>query len=310
MQSSEGNGVTLDQVDQHLVHELQRDGRASYEALAQQVGLSRSATKTRVDRLLGEGGLRLIGAIHPAVFGLHQLGHVIIESHGPVRSIAEQVAEQDEITFVTTTAGRFAITAEIRTEGLDAFSRALAKVTVLAGVTAVQVVTFRHIWKDPYFPPGPLDGTDAVGRIQLDAADHALLSQLRDNGRAPFTELAKAAGLSAGATRARVLRLLNSGVVHIGALVRLYPFSDTHTIGFALTLSGEPEQTANQVAALDEVDAFATGLGWCDGIGTIRTRSATQAFTALEQLRALPGINTVEAWTHLQAIKEDSVLRE
>lgn len=297
--------MVLDEVDEQLVRALQKDGRASYEALARMVGLARSTTKARVRRLIDEGGLRLIGAIHPAALGLNQLGHVIIEADGPAQPVAERVAELDETSFVTTTAGRFALTAELRTRDLEAFSRGLARIQAISGVRAAQVITYLQIWKDPYFPPGPLESPGPLNDIDFDPSDHALVEHLRVDGRASFADLANVSGLSAGATRARVLRLLDSGIVHVGALVRLNPLGHTHTVGFALTFSGETAPVAHEVAELDEIDCFATGLGWCNGIGTIRAGSHDDVFATLERLRALPGVRSVESWAHLRAIKEE-----
>lgn len=300
-----GRVLDLDDVDERLVRALQEDGRASYEALAQLVGLARSTTKSRVRRLIDEGGLRLVGAVHPAVFGLHQLGHVIIEVDGPARPVADEVAKIDDTSFVTTTAGRFAVTAELRTGGLDAFARGLASVQSVSGVRSVQAITFLRIWKDPYFPPGPLESPGPLADIELDDSDRALLAHLRVDGRASFVELAAVSGLSSGAARARVLRLLELGVVHTGALVRISPLSRTHTVGFALALDGEAEPVARRIVELDAVDCLSTGLGWCNAIGTIRAGSPDDVFATLETLRALPGVRTVESWTHLRAVKEE-----
>jgi DNA-binding Lrp family transcriptional regulator len=297
--------VELDDVDERLIRALQRDGRASYEALAKTVGLARSTTKARVQRLLEQGGLRLVGAVHPAALGLHQLGHVILEVDGRAAPVAERVAGLAETSFVTTTAGRFAVTAELRTRDLATFSRGLARVQALDGVRSVQAMTYLQIWKDPYFPPGPLQSPGPPDELDLDAADHALLERLRVDGRASFADLACVSGLSPGATRARVLRLLDAGVVHVGALVRLTPLAHVRTVGFALALAGETEPVARRVAELDEVDSFAAGIGWCNGIGTIRARSQDAVFAALERLRGLPGVRHVESWAHLRAIKEE-----
>jgi DNA-binding Lrp family transcriptional regulator len=296
----------LDEIDERLRRALQEDGRASYETLARLVGLARSTTKARVQRLLGDGGLRLVGAIHPAVFGLHQLGHVIIETDGPAGPVARRIAELDEVSFVTTTAGRFAVTAELRTADMAAFARGLTRVQAVPGVRAAQTMTYLRIWKDPYFPPGPLESPGPLAAIDLDAADHALLAHLRADARASFAELASVTGLSPGAARARVLRLLEDGVVHVGALVRLTPLSRTYTMGFAVTLAGDTEPVAREVVALEEIDCFATGVGWCTGIGTIRAGSLDEALATLERLRGLAGVRTVEAWTHLRAIKEEN----
>jgi len=298
--------ANLDEIDEQLVRALHEDGRASYETLARRVGLARSTTQARVQRLLTDGGLRLVGAIHPAVFGLHQLGHVIVETDGPALPVADRIAALAEVSFVTTTAGRFAVTAELRTADMDSFARGLARVQAVPGVRAVRTMTYLRIWKDPYFPPGPLDSPGPLAHTELDAADHALLAHLRVDGRASFTDLAGVTGLSPGATRARVLRLLDSGVLHVGALVRLTPLRRTHTTGFAVDVQGDSDPVARTIAALDEIDCFATGVGWCNGIGTVRAGSLDDVLATLERLRALPGVRTVEAWTHLRAIKEES----
>lgn len=297
--------MDLDEVDEQLVRALQQDGRVSYEALARMVGLARSTTKARVRRLIDEGGLRLVGAIHPAALGLNQFGHVTVETNGPAQPVAGRVAELDETSFVTTTAGRFALTAELRARDLDTFAGGLARVQAVHGVRNVQVLTYLQLWKDPYFPPGPLPSSGPPDELGFDAADHLLLEHLRVDGRASFAELAGISGLSPGATRARVLRLLDSGTIHIGALVRLGPHSNARTVGFALTFSGETEPVARKVVELDEIDSFATGIGWCNGIGTIRAGSQDEVFATLERLRALPGVRTVESWSHLHAIKEE-----
>ncbi|GAB2970089.1 hypothetical protein GCM10027097_21850 [Amycolatopsis acidiphila] len=196
--------------------------------------------------------------------------------------------------------------AELRTADVEAFARGLARVQAVPGIRAVQAMTYLRIWKDPYFPPGPLESPGPLARIELDASDHALLAHLRVDGRASFAELASVTGLSPGATRVRVLRLLDAGVVHVGALVRLNPLSRTYTMGFALNFTGDAEPVARKVVALDEVDCLATGVGWCNGIGTIRAGSLDDVLATLERLRGLPGVRTVEAWTHLRAIKEEN----
>ncbi|WP_091519041.1 Lrp/AsnC family transcriptional regulator [Microlunatus soli] len=292
----------VDDVDERLVRELQRDGRVSFETLARHVGLARSSVRTRVQRLVDARQVRVIGAIHPSVFGLEQLGHVTVRADGPVQEIAAAVAAMPESSFVTTTTGRFALTAELRTVDLPSFAVAVSEIQGIAGVHTVQVLNYLHIWKDPYFPPGTLQSID------LDAADHALLTALRRDGRASFTELAAATGITAGTARSRVLRLLDSGLVHIGALVRLDPLGDGRTVGFALQLHGEAGPVADKICGFEEVDSLVVGVGWCNAIGTIRVGNDDEVFATLERIRALPGVRTVESWSHLRAIKEENDL--
>jgi DNA-binding Lrp family transcriptional regulator len=296
--------LTVDEVDEQLIRVLQRDGRASYETLADAAGLARSSVRSRVRRLLDSGRLRIIGAVHPSVFGLAELGHVTIEIDGPARPVADRVAALPETSFVTTTAGRFAVTAELRTADPQGFADGLASIQAIDGVRRAAVVRYLRIWKDPYFPPG------TFRPITLDAADHALMERLRTDGRASFAELAGVSGLSSGATRTRVLRLLDAGVVHVGALVRLDPLSPAHTFGFALQLDSDADPVAEQISGLAEVDSLVVGLGWCNAIGTIRVESYEQVSAALERIRDVAGVRSVESWAHLRAIKEENDLTD
>ena len=292
----------VDDVDKQLIRALQCDGRASFETLARRVGLARSTVRSRVQRLVDGQQLRVIGTVHPSVFGLNQLGHVTIAADGPVRPIADAVAAMPESSFVTMTAGSFAATAELRTVDLPSFAGVVARIQAIPGVRAVRVLDYLRICKDPYFPPGTLRPMD------LDAADHALLTALRRDGRASFAELATASGLSSGAARTRVLRLLRSGLVHVGALVRLDPLSDRRTVGFALHLRAAADGVAAEVVDLPEVDSLVIGVGWCSAIGTISVTSEDQVFGTLERIRAIPGVRTVESWSHLRAVKEENDL--
>lgn len=227
---------------------------------------------------------------------------------GPAEPVAEQLARLAETSFVTTTAGRFAVTAELRTGDVEGFAAGLTAVTAIDGVRDVRVVTYQRIWKDPYFPSGPLEQPGLLRDVDPDAADHALLQRLRVDGRASFADLARVSGLSPAATRTRVLRLLDSKIIHIGALVRLSPLRHVHTVGFALTFRGAAEPAARRILEMQEGDCLTLGFGWCNGIGTIRTHSHDSVFATLEHLRALPGVGTVEAWTHLRAFKEENDL--
>jgi DNA-binding Lrp family transcriptional regulator len=62
--------LRLDDVDHKILALLVDEGRTSFAALGQQIGLSTAATKRRVDRLRREGAIRRFTAdLEPAVLG-------------------------------------------------------------------------------------------------------------------------------------------------------------------------------------------------------------------------------------------------
>jgi Lrp/AsnC family leucine-responsive transcriptional regulator len=62
---------TLDKLDRHILRKLQDDGRATYDQLAEQVGLSPSAVLRRVKRLEESGVIdRYVALVKPEAVGL------------------------------------------------------------------------------------------------------------------------------------------------------------------------------------------------------------------------------------------------
>ncbi len=63
-----------DDIDKALVTALQRNGRESYAPLAKIVGLSEAAVRQRVQRLLDDGVVQIVGVTDPMVMGFPALG--------------------------------------------------------------------------------------------------------------------------------------------------------------------------------------------------------------------------------------------
>lgn len=105
--------VTIDEQDLQLIDMLQLDGRTSYTDLAKAVGLSTSAARARVKRLIDAGAMR-IGVVRgrnsagsELVFGF---GVGLSGEHQPVVDVLEA---QPGIEFLARTVGRYDIVATI-----------------------------------------------------------------------------------------------------------------------------------------------------------------------------------------------------
>ncbi|MER7415039.1 MULTISPECIES: Lrp/AsnC family transcriptional regulator [Streptomyces] len=298
------NPVPLDSKDLALVHLLQQDGRASYEALAAGIGLSRAATRTRVLRLVEEEIVRITGIVHPAVLGRTVCAHVAVAVDGPAAPTAHALAALPEAVFVTLAAGRRPVMAELRTESFDALGALLARLSRLPGVRAVDTTPYTAVVKDPYLPTEP---PDAVG---LDETDHAILRALQSDGRMSYAVLAERVGMSPAAARARSLRLLEAGVFRVAALTRPGVVGLGHLAGFALRRDGTGPG-ARELVAADAVQFAAECVGRADVIGTVGGATLDAVLSALEELRATEGVHSLESWFHLELVQEryDSVPR-
>ena len=292
----------LDELDHALIEKLGRDGRLSFERLGSQVGLSRTAARARVQRLLESGAVRVEAIAHPAVGGFHTFAHLSLTTGGvPVRQVAGEIAALPCAPFVSVVAGRFSMITELRTRDLGSMEVAIEEVRRIPGVVGLDTVVYTDVVKDSHLPLG---GPHAFVPFDLDDVDLRLLSLLQEDARMPYADLADAVGLSRAATRARVLRLLDQGVVVVKALVNPTALGITDMCGFQVFLAHDAGDVAGTIAELGAVDFLDRTIGRCDLIGTMIAGGRAEIGAALDHIRLVPGVRAVEAWWHIELVKE------
>ncbi|MQY09186.1 Lrp/AsnC family transcriptional regulator [Actinomadura macrotermitis] len=288
----------LDAVDAVLVRELQRDGRATFQALADRVGLSRTAVRARVQNLLETRVVRVVGIVHAAVVGAEAVGHVSVTVDGSARKAAEAVAQRPAVSFTALTAGHCDLVAQIRTRDDTALAAEVDHIRSVPGVRAAEV--FRSV-------ATVRDGHAVVrdlGDVALDDIDWRLLQELQRDGRAPYTRLAGIIGLSQAATRARVVRLMRTGVIQVTGLADPLALGAAELGGFGLVVSGGLRRVAEAVARQEGVRYLATGFGRYDIVGQAEAASRAELVGVLDAIRAVPGATVRGSWHHLDVVKE------
>ncbi|HEY2095996.1 MAG TPA: Lrp/AsnC family transcriptional regulator [Pseudonocardia sp.] len=132
----------------------------------------------------------------------------------------------------------------------------------------VDTSVYTEILKDTFFPPGPYQPT------VLDEVDRRLLALLQRDGRTSFADLGEAVGLSTSAARTRVLRLVESGTVHVGARVHPGALGLAQVVGVALSFDSQAGEALETIRQMAEVDYLATAIGRCDAVCTTMNHSA------------------------------------
>lgn len=288
----------LDAVDAVLVRELQRDGRATFQALADRVGLSRTAVRARVQHLLETKVVRVVGIVHSTVIGTEAIGHLSVSVDGAARAAAQAIAGRAQVSFAALTAGPCDVVAEVRTRDDAALAAELDEIRRLPGVRTVEV--FRAV----YTARDPQSVVRDLGEVTLDDIDWRLLRELQRDGRAPYTRLAQIIGLSQAATRARVVRLMRSGVIHVTGVADPRALGAVELGGFGLVVTGSLNRAADEVARLPGVRHLATGFGRYDMVGRAEAVSSADLVRALDAVRCVPGVIVRESWHHLDVVKE------
>jgi len=290
------NDSSVDAVDRRLVEALQRDGRATQEELAQAVGLSRVAARSRMLRLLDDGSVTVLGIVHPSVFGLHSYAHVGVQVHGPAAPVAAQISTFDHAAFVSLVAGAYSLVVQVHCPDDATLTAEINRIAALPAVSRTESAVYTEILKDTHVLPQR--STQPLDDVDLD-----LLRRLQADGRASYADLAHEVGMSISAVRTRVVRLSETGTIHIGARIQPGFFGSDYLSGLSITFGAGREDALTALTALSCVDYFATTLGRCDAICTVTSRSIDEALHDLETIRDIPGVRTVEAFSHLRVVK-------
>ncbi|MDT5066574.1 MAG: hypothetical protein QOK02_2729 [Mycobacterium sp.] len=287
----------MDEVDEAIVALLEVDGRLTHRDIARAIGLSRSSAASRVQRLLTSGQVVVRGVVHPAVIGRGSLALVSLAVRGRAAPLAAKIARRDDVPFLSLASGRHGVVAEVRAASPRDVDRSISELRSLDGVVGVDTLTYVEVVRDVIGPVGDVS-TD------VDAVDLALLRALQDDGRASYVDLAEVVGLSAAGARRRVVRLVESQVVRVGAVVRHSGQDRQSAMGIGIRLAGDHLEVVDALKAMTSAIFVARTLGRFDVLITVRAFSAAQLVELLDTVRALPGVNGIDSWAHLQVVKE------
>lgn len=134
--------------------------------------------------------------------------------------------------------------------------------------------------------------------VELDAVDEQLITALIEDGRASYAQLAEQVGLSGPATKRRVDRLLETGVIE-----RFTAVVSSAALGWGAeafvnvhcTATVKPEVLAVSLAAIPEVvEAFAV-TGKADAMVRLQAHDVAHLEQVLQKVRTHPSVSATES---------------
>jgi Lrp/AsnC family transcriptional regulator for asnA, asnC and gidA len=145
----------------------------------------------------------------------------------------------------------------------------------------------------------------ASASVVLDKAAKAIIEQLQEDGRRPYTKIGQAVGLSEAAVRQRVQQMVDAGVLQIVAV------TDPLTLGFrrmamiGLKVDGDIRVVADTLAEVPEIDYLVVTAGSFDILCEVVCED-DEALLALvnDKIRAVPGVRETESFIYLKLNKQ------
>jgi DNA-binding Lrp family transcriptional regulator len=289
----------MDQLTKKIIAILRRDGRASYSDIARELDTTRDGVAARVNPLFRSGELRVIAAPHPRVLGLTVTAHLSIKVTGDAHRVVAALERIESIVFISIAAGAYQVIGETELPSMSELREQVSLIRALDGVLEVQVLLYERILNSFFLgaEPESLNYT-------FDEFDIKIIKRLQQDGRASYADLADNVGLSLSGCRIRVQRLLESGVMQIGAIQQRADMTDDLVFGIGVNARGDLRDVTKLLRTAPGLEFLARTVGRYDLIATLSFNSLRDFNNLISRLLALPSVSYCEQWLHVQLVRE------
>ncbi len=147
--------------------------------------------------------------------------------------------------------------------------------------------------------------SDTTLSSEIDEIDKRIIRELQNDGRVPYAQLAPLVGLSQGATRQRVQRLIETGVMQVVAVTDPVVLGFTYQAMLGISVSSDAEAVADDLAKHDAVEYLVLAAGRFDILAEVTCATADDLLTVINQvIRPTFGVAGVETLNYLRVVKQ------
>jgi len=138
----------------------------------------------------------------------------------------------------------------------------------------------------------------------LDETDAAIIALLQEDGRRPYGEIGEAVGLSEAATRQRVNRLRESGLMRIVAVTDPVALGRGVVATIGLRASGDTREVAARLARIEEIEYVVVTAGTFDVIAELVCATEEELLGVLnDDIRSIAEVRELQTFMHLRTEK-------
>jgi Lrp/AsnC family transcriptional regulator, regulator for asnA, asnC and gidA len=150
---TEKKAVSLDEIDQHILDAMRKDGRAAFAQIAAKLKVSPGMIRQRYNRLVEMGLLKVVAISNPLQRGFKTMALIGIRTDGnQMLDVADAISKLKEVVYLVVVSGRFDIMAEvICRDHEDLLNFITEKLYAIDGVRESETFMHLKIVKEIYF---------------------------------------------------------------------------------------------------------------------------------------------------------------
>jgi len=314
----------LDELDRRIILGLEHDGRASWTTIAETIGSSPATVTRRGQQLIDGNVVRVTVMPQTGSSGRSEMFFLRITCKpGGSLAVAEQLAANPDVRFVSMVTGGYDVMAELVVRGgAETYAAAVHDLQALPGIErwrsdlVLHIHKVGHAWGEQLYhesighhEPLPVSEPHECDPSHFDEMDRRLVDALQSDGRETFTALGRLLGIDATNARRRFERLRADGCVDVVTLV------PAAALGFGsetvLMIQAEPghlEEVATTLAGYSAVRYMAALLDGNCLMCEVIAPSTEQLYQFLSRtLAQLGGVRSWTAATELLSLKRGFV---
>jgi Lrp/AsnC family transcriptional regulator for asnA, asnC and gidA len=145
--------VKLDEIDQQIVEELTKDGRAAFSKIARSMGISTDTVIKRYNKLVRNGFIKVVIQFNPALMGYKALLNFYIEflSKTEIKNAIEKLSRTPNVSFVVKMSGDYDLNVAVFVKDIEDSMKMEEEIMKFPGIREIVV----DIKKAPPKWPGP-----------------------------------------------------------------------------------------------------------------------------------------------------------
>ena len=143
------NNIALDDLDFTILSCLQQDGRMSFTVMADKLKVSVGTIRTRVNKLIEDGTVNIIGRVDPDKVGFHSYAHIAVYVRPATlkEKVAQSIAKLKEVSFLAMTSGDYDLEVDVMCRDNDHLVHFVNEISKIEGVNQTKTTIYFKVYK-------------------------------------------------------------------------------------------------------------------------------------------------------------------
>jgi Lrp/AsnC family transcriptional regulator for asnA, asnC and gidA len=139
----------LDELDFQILSCLQMDGRMSFTVIAEKLNVSIGTVRSRMNKLLGDKTINIIGRVEPDVVGFKSYAHIAIFVRPATlkEAVAQKISGKPEVSFLAMTSGEYDLEVNVMCRDQEHLAQFIDEVSQIEGVHQTKTTLYFKVYK-------------------------------------------------------------------------------------------------------------------------------------------------------------------